>query len=204
MMSLSAETTASDGLSRCPWSTGAPELTAYHDAEWGFPVGEDQRLFEKLCLESFQSGLSWRTILNRREAFRAGFAGFEISAVARFGEEDLARLLCDAGIVRNRAKIEACIGNARRAEELITQEGSLAAFLWRFEPPAEELAEPQTLTVSPSSTAMAKELKRRGWRFFGPTTAFAFMQSMGLLNDHVHGCILREPVQRARAEFTRP
>lgn len=203
-MSIPADPGAPDGLPRCPWSTGAPELTAYHDAEWGFPVSEDQRLFEKLCLESFQSGLSWRTILNKREAFRAGFAGFEISAVARFGEEDLARLLCDAGIVRNRAKIAACISNAQRAEELITREGSLAAFLWRFEPPAEELAEPQTLTVSPSSTAMAKELKRRGWRFFGPTTAFAFMQSMGLLNDHVHGCILRESAEQARAEFTRP
>lgn len=203
-MTISAETTASDGRPRCPWSTGAPELTSYHDAEWGFPVDQDQRLFEKLCLESFQSGLSWRTILNKREAFRAGFAGFEIAAVARFGEEDVRRLLADAGIVRNRAKIEACINNAQRAEELIAQEGSLASFLWRFEPSAEELAEPQTLTVSPASGALAKELKRRGWKFFGPTTAFAFMQSMGMLNDHVHDCILREPVERARAGFHRP
>ncbi len=203
-MAIPAETGAPDGLPRCPWSLGAPELTTYHDAEWGFPVGEDQRLFEKLCLESFQSGLSWRTILNKREAFRAGFAGFGIAEVARFGEEDVARLLADVGIVRNRAKIEACINNARRADELIAQEGSLAAFLWQFEPATEELAEPQTLTVSPSSTTMAKELKRRGWRFFGPTTAFAFMQSMGLLNDHVHGCALREPVEQARSSFARP
>ena len=203
-MSLSADTAASDGLPRCPWSTGADELTRYHDAEWGFPADQDQRLFEKLCLESFQSGLSWRTILNKRDAFRAGFADFDIAAVARFGEEDVQRLLADAGIVRNRAKIEACLNNARRAEEIIAQEGSLATLLWRFEPPAEELAEPQTLTVSPASRALAEELKRRGWKFFGPTTAFAFMQSMGMLNDHVHGCILREPVQRARTEFTRP
>ena len=203
-MSLSAETTASDSLPRCPWSTSAPELTRYHDAEWGFPVDQDQRLFEKLCLESFQSGLSWRTILNKREAFRAGFAGFEIPAVARFGDDDVQRLLADAGIVRNRAKIEACINNAQRAEEIIAQEGSLATVLWRFEPPAEELAAPQTLTVSPASRALAAELKRRGWKFFGPTTAFAFMQSMGMLNDHVNHCVLREPVERARTEFARP
>ena len=203
-MSIPADLSAPDGLPRCPWSISAPELTSYHDAEWGFPVDQDQRLFEKLCLESFQSGLSWRTILNKREAFRAGFAGFDIAAVAQFGPADVEHLLTDAGIVRNRAKIEACINNAQRAEELSAQEGSLATFLWRFEPAAEELAEPQTLTVSSASGALAKELKRRGWKFFGPTTAFAFMQSMGMLNDHVRGCIRREPVERARAEFTRP
>lgn len=203
-MNIRAEASAADGLPRCPWSGGAPELTEYHDAEWGFPVAEDQRLFEKLCLESFQSGLSWRTILNKREAFRTAFRGFDIPAVARFGNDDVVRLLQDAGIVRNRAKIEACINNAGRAEELIEQEGSLASLLWQFEPPAAELGAPQTMTTSPSSAAMAKELKKRGWRFFGPTTAFAFMQSMGLINDHVEGCALRRPVEEARASFTRP
>lgn len=198
------QTSAAAVAGRCPWALGAPELLDYHDAEWGFPVADDRRLFEKLCLESFQSGLSWRTVLNKREAFRAAFAGFEIDTVARFTGDDVARLLQDAGIIRNRAKIEAVINNAGRAQELITEDGSLASLLWRYEPAAEELAEPQSMTTSPSSVALAKEFKRRGWKFLGPTTVFAFMQSMGMVNDHAHSCALREPVEAARFAFARP
>ncbi|GAB3061684.1 DNA-3-methyladenine glycosylase I [Sediminivirga luteola] len=201
---MDAERFAPDDLPRCPWSAGAPELVPYHDTEWGFPVGEDRRLFEKLCLETFQAGLSWRTILNKREAFREVFSGFDHAVIAEFGERDIARLLGDPRIVRNRAKIEATIGNARRMTELVEREGSLAAFVWRYEPAPEELPAPQSVTTSPASIAMAKELKRRGWRFVGPTTAYAFMQAMGLLNDHVHGCVVRPRVDQARAAFTRP
>lgn len=191
-------------LPRCSWASGAPEFPQYHDTEWGFPVGEDRRLFEKLCLESFQAGLSWRTILTKRENFRAAFAGFQISTVAGMTADDVARLLTDAGIIRHRGKIEAVINNARRAEELIAQQGSLAAFVWSFEPRPEELGEPQTMTTSPSAVAMAKELKSRGWKFLGPTTVFAFMQSMGLLNDHAWDCFTRPQVDQARAQFIRP
>ncbi|WP_258933962.1 DNA-3-methyladenine glycosylase I [Nesterenkonia pannonica] len=170
----------------------------------GFPVADDRRLFEKLCLESFQSGLSWRTILSKRENFRAAFAGFHAETVARFGEDDVGRLLADAGIVRNRSKIEAIINNARRCEELVEDEGSLAAFIWSYEPRSDELGEAQAMTTSPASVAMAKELKARGWTFLGPTTIFAFMQSMGLLNDHLRACATWPAVDRARAEFARP
>lgn len=193
---------APDGYPRCQWCGGAEEFLPYHDNEWGFPVDDDQRLFEKLCLESFQSGLSWRTILNKRENFRAAFHHFDFHQVARFGEDDVQRLLQDAGIIRHRGKIEAAINNAQRAKEMVEQEGSLAAFFWRYEPIA--LAVPQTQTTSLESIALAKELKKRGWKFFGPTTAFAFMQAMGLLNDHAEGCVIREPVTRARESFVRP
>ena len=193
-----------DGQPRCGWCAAAPEFFAYHDREWGFPVADDRRLFEKLCLESFQSGLSWRTILAKRENFRAAFANFEIREMARFDGGDVARLLADAGIVRHRGKIEAVIDNARRACELVREEGSLAAFLWRFEPEAEALPLPQTVSISPASVALSKELKRRGWRFVGPTTVYAFMQAMGLVNDHEEGCIVREEVARARAGFRPP
>lgn len=193
-----------DGQPRCGWCAAAPEFFAYHDREWGFPVADDRRLFEKLCLESFQSGLSWRTILAKRENFRAAFANFEFREMARFDGGDVARLLADAGIVRHRGKIEAVIDNARRACELVREEGSLAAFLWRFEPEAEALPLPQTVSISPASVALSKELKRRGWRFVGPTTVYAFMQAMGLVNDHEEGCIVREEVARARAGFRPP
>ena len=193
---------APDGHPRCQWCGGAPEFLPYHDNEWGFPVDDDQRLFEKLCLESFQSGLSWRTILNKRENFRAAFHHFDFHQVARFTEKDVERLVQDAGIIRHRGKIEATINNAQRAKEMVEQEGSLAAFFWRYEPVA--LAVPQTQTISPESIALAKELKKRGWKFFGPTTAFAFMQAMGLLNDHAEECVIREPVTRARERFIRP
>jgi len=193
-----------DDRPRCRWCAAAPEFFAYHDAEWGFPVGEDIRLFEKLCLESFQSGLSWRTILAKRENFRAAFHGFDFNRMALFTDADVQRLLGDAGIVRHRGKIEAVINNARRAQELVKAEGSLAAFLWRYEPPAEALSAPQTASVSPASIALSKELKKRGWKFVGPTTVFAFMQAMGLINDHAEGCVIRADAERARRAFLRP
>jgi DNA-3-methyladenine glycosylase I len=197
-----------DGVARCAWATSAPEYRAYHDTEWGFPVADDIRLFEKLSLEGFQSGLSWLTILRKRDAFRRAFAGFDVETVASFGELEVARLLADAGIIRHRGKIEAVINNARRALELVEREGSLAAFVWRYEPPPHdaglghnELAQRST---SPESTALAAELKRRGWRFVGPTTAYAFMQAMGLVNDHLDGCAIHARAQVARADFVRP
>jgi DNA-3-methyladenine glycosylase I len=190
-----------DGRPRCDWCAAAPEFFAYHDREWGFPVACDRRLFEKLCLEGFQSGLSWRTILAKRENFRAAFAGFDIDAVAAFGEADVARLLADPGIVRHRGKIEAAINNARRARELIAEAGSLAAFVWSFEAPA---AAPQTVSTSPASVALSKALKQRGWSFVGPTTVYAFMQAMGLVNDHLEDCVIHAEVAAARAAFARP
>lgn len=189
---------------RCPWSAAAPEFPAYHDTEWGFPVSDDVRLFEKLCLEGFQSGLSWRTILVKRDNFRAAFERFDVERIARFGEQDVQRLLRDAGIVRHRGKIEAVVNNARRAVELVEREGSLAAYVWRYEPDPARLAPPQTVTTSAEAVALSKDLKKRGWRFVGPTTAYAFMQSMGLVNDHTEDCVVRLEVERARAAFVRP
>jgi DNA-3-methyladenine glycosylase I len=177
-----------DGVVRCAWGDSAPEYRAYHDTEWGRPVTDDRRLFEKLCLEGFQSGLSWLTILRKREAFRRAFAGFDFHAVARFTGDDVERLLQDAAIVRHRGKIEATINNARRAVELVEAEGSLARFVWAHEDPK----------------LLARELKRRGWRFVGPTTVYAFMQAMGLVNDHLPGCDAGEACERERAVFTRP
>jgi DNA-3-methyladenine glycosylase I len=199
-----------DGVVRCFWGDSAPEYRAYHDTEWGFPVADDRRLFEKLCLEGFQSGLSWLTILRKREGFRRAFADFDFARVAKFGEKDVERLLADASIVRHRGKVEATVNNAQRALELVEEEGSLAAFVWRFEPEASSRPKRLTweallkLTETPASRALAKELKRRGWRFVGPTTVYAFMQAMGLVNDHLHGCDAREPVEKARAAFTSP
>lgn len=193
-----------DGLRRCRWSAATPEYLGYHDAEWGFPVDDDRRLFEKLCLEGFQSGLSWRTILAKRENFRAAFQGFDIDRVAAFGDADVARLLQDPGIVRHRGKIAAAINNARRAQDLIREAGSLAAWIWRFEPEPDELAFPQTVSVSPASIAMSKELKKRGWVFVGPTTVYAFMQAMGLVNDHAEDCAIRGEAERQRSAFRRP
>ncbi|CUH87194.1 DNA-3-methyladenine glycosylase 1 [Phaeobacter sp. CECT 5382] len=193
-----------DGQPRCAWSASAPEFDAYHDAEWGYPVGDDIRLFEKICLESFQSGLSWRTILVKRENFRTAFCGFDWNKVADFDEADVQRLLQDAGIIRHRGKIEATINNARRAQELVAEAGSLAAFFWSFEPEANDLAEPQTQTTSLESVALSKALKKRGWKFVGPTTAFAFMQAMGLINDHAIGCCCRAKAVEARHVFKVP
>lgn len=193
---------AEDGLPRCRWCGGAPEFVPYHDNEWGFPVSDDTRLFEKLSLEGFQSGLSWRTILNKRDAFRAGFAGFDIDTVARFDETDIDRLLADKGIVRHRGKIEAVINNTARAQELIAEAGSIAAFVWRYE--ARTPAPPQSQTTSPESIALSKALKKRGWKFVGPTTVFAFMQAMGLVNDHAEGCVSRDKAAKLREGFVVP
>ena len=193
-----------DGRSRCSWCSAAPEFLDYHDTEWGFPVEDDQRLFEKLSLEGFQCGLSWRTILAKRENFRAAFHDFDFNRVARFTARDLGRLLKDAGIVRHRGKIEAVINNARRARELVEREGSLAAFIWRYEPDSRQLAEPQTASTSAESIALSKDLKKQGWKFVGPTTVYAFMQAMGLINDHVEDCVIRAGVERARRQFRRP
>ena len=194
--------TGEDGVARCWWADSTPDYRSYHDTEWGFPVTEDVRLFEKLSLEGFQSGLSWLTILRKREAFRAAFAGFDFARVARFDERDVERLLADAGIVRHRGKIEAVIHNARKAVELTAAEGSLARYVWRFEPPPRE--EATVLAFTDESRALAKDLKSRGWRFVGPTTAYAFMQAMGLVNDHLEGCATRERVREARERLERP
>jgi DNA-3-methyladenine glycosylase I len=199
-----------DGLVRCAWGASHPDYARYHDEEWGFPVADDRRLFEKLCLEGFQAGLSWLTILRKRESFRAAFRGFDWEAVARFGARDVSRLLEDEGIVRHRGKIESTVNNARRARELRAEAGSLAAFFWSFEPSA--AARPlrltwrvlRTMATTPASVALSKALKKRGWTFVGPTTAYAFMQAMGLVNDHVQGCAARERAERARARFRRP
>jgi DNA-3-methyladenine glycosylase I len=192
----------SDGVLRCRWGESAPEYRAYHDEEWGFPVADEVRLFEKLSLEGFQAGLSWLTILRKREAFRKAFAGFEPERVARFGEHDVARLLQDAAIVRHRGKIEATINNAQRALELIAAEGSLAGYLWSFEPARDR--DDKVLApgeVAPEAKTLARELKRRGWRFLGPTTVYAFMQAMGLVNDHLPGCAAHQAVEQARSAF---
>ncbi len=193
-----------DGRPRCGWCAAAPEFFAYHDEEWGFPVADDRRLFEKLCLESFQSGLSWRTILAKRDNFRAAFCDFDFERIARFGPADVERLLADAGIVRHRGKIEAVINNARCLLELVEKEGSLANFVWRYEPDPAKLPTPQSVSTSAESIALSKELKRRGWKFVGPTTVYAFMQAMGLINDHLKECITRSRVAQARKRFIRP
>ncbi|MEC7396864.1 MAG: DNA-3-methyladenine glycosylase I [Pseudomonadota bacterium] len=192
------------GKMRCSWSIVTPEYVRYHDTEWGFPVVDDQRLFEKICLEGFQSGLSWRTILAKREDFRRVFHDFDYDRVATFKEKDVERLLQDASIIRHRGKIEATINNAKRTQEMIKSEGSLAAYFWSYEPDEETLPPPQTITTSPESIAISKDLKKRGWKFVGPTTVFAFIQAMGLINDHVEGCVTREKVEKARKKLKRP
>jgi DNA-3-methyladenine glycosylase I len=189
-----------DGVARCWWAGSDPLYRSYHDDEWGRPTADDRRLFEKLCLEGFQSGLSWITILRKRPNFRAAFANFEPHAVAAFGPADVERLMADPGIVRNRAKIEATINNARRYPELVGEFGSLAAYLWSYEP---VVATPHaSLTVE--SIQMSKNLRKRGWAFVGPTTAYAAMQAMGIVNDHLDGCFARDAVDAERAAFNRP
>ena len=201
---MSKTWTAPDGKPRCHWCSATTEYLAYHDEEWGQPVADDRRLFEKLSLEGFQSGLSWRTILAKRENFRAAFHGFDVERVARYTQRDVSRLLGDAGIVRHRGKIEAVIHNAQRARELAQAEGSLAAFFWRYEPDPKTQGAPQTRSTSPESVALSKELKQRGWKFVGPTTVYAFMQAMGLLNDHAEDCVVRARVAKARKAFRPP
>jgi len=193
----------SDGLARCSWAAADPDLREYHDGEWGLPVTDDDGLFERICLEAFQCGLSWLTILRKRAAFRRDFAGFEIGAVAQFGDGEIARLLADPEIVRNRAKIVASIENARRAQEVIAELGSLARLIWPYAPepvrPPRSYAE--IATVTPESRALAQEFKRRGFRFLGPTTVCALMQASGLINAHLGGCHARERVDVARADI---
>ena len=197
-------------IRRCAWCGDDPLYIAYHDNEWGFPVTDDRRLFEKICLEGFQAGLSWRTILAKREAFRAAFHGFDFARVARFTARDVERLLKDASIVRHRGKIESTINNAQRARDMAAEFGSLATYFWRHEPYA--ATRPRRLTrqvlatmsTSPESVALSKDLKKRGWTFVGPTTVYAFMQAMGLVNDHVQGCTIRTAVAGARAQFKPP
>jgi DNA-3-methyladenine glycosylase I len=199
-----------DGVARCWWGGGDPLYRGYHDREWGRPVADERRLFEKLCLEGFQSGLSWLTILRKRENFRRAFEGFDIDLVARFDGGSVDRLLGDAGIVRNRAKIEATVNNARRCVELRDEFGSFAAYVWGYEPdsgsrpPVLDYAALTGLGQSRESKAMSKDLRRRGWSFVGPTTAYAFMQAMGLVNDHLDRCDLRAVVEVERAAFRRP
>ena len=195
--------TCPDGQLRCRWCAATPQYMAYHDHEWGFPVADDRRLFEKIVLEGFQSGLSWRTILAKRENFRAAFAGFDFDRVARFGAKDVARLLQDEGIVRHRGKIEAAIHNAARAQELVHEAGSLAAYFWRWEPEAVPVST-EAVATTPASIALSKDLKKRGWKFVGPTTVYAFMQAMGLVNDHAGDCVVRQRVDQARGKFQRP
>ena len=186
-----------DGRPRCHWCGGAPEFLPYHDTEWGFPQSGDRPLFEKLCLEGFQSGLSWRTILAKRENFRAAFDGFDYRKIAAYTDADVQRLLQDAGIVRHRGKIEAVINNAQRMAELVATEGSLSAFVRRFTPATAGVT-PQTRSTCPESEALSKTLKQRGWKFVGPTTVYAFMQAMGLVNDHAEGCAVRAAVEAGR------
>ena len=197
-----------DGQPRCWWPGDAAEYLAYHDHEWGYPVKDDTRLFEKICLEGFQSGLSWLTILRKRNNFRAAFDQFHFETVARYTESDVARLLQDAGIVRHRRKIESTINNAQRACDLVDEWGSLAAYFWQYEPAQRPLrcdyATLSQLSKTPESTELSKDLKKRGWSFIGPTTAYAFMQAMGLVNDHLEGCFIRQIVAKKRALFEQP
>ncbi len=202
--------TGDDGLVRCFWHGNLEDYRRYHDEEWGTPVADDRRLFEKVCLEGFQSGLSWLTILRKRENFRAAFAGFDFEKVAQFGEDDIARLLADAGIVRHRGKIVSTINNAARAIELKAEFGSLARYFWSFEPAPEErpsrmdYATLRANPTSPTSVRLSKDLRKRGWTFVGPTTVYAFMQAMGLVNDHIEGCVCRGKVEAMREAFARP
>jgi DNA-3-methyladenine glycosylase I len=202
--------TGEDGVTRCFWPGTLPEYVHYHDHEWGRPVTDDTRLFEKICLEGFQSGLSWLTILRKRQNFRDAFDGFDYRRIALYDERDVDRLLANAGIIRHRGKINSAINNAKRAIELVGETGSLAAYFWSFEPSAEErpkVVDYKTLVanpISPTSTRLSKDLKKRGWSFVGPTTMYAHMQAMGLVNDHIEGCECRSEIEKLRKDFKRP
>jgi len=199
-----------DGAMRCFWHGNLPDYLAYHDNEWGRPVVDDRRLFEKICLEGFQSGLSWLTILRKRENFREAFDGFDFERVAKFTDTHVERLLANAGIIRHRGKIVSTVNNAKRARELADEAGSLAAFFWRFEPGPQErpatvdLAHLRANPTTAVSVRLSKDLKKRGWSFVGPTTVYAFMQAMGLVNDHLEGCTCRAKVEAERKAFRRP
>ncbi len=199
-----------DGAIRCWWHGGHEDYLTYHDHEWGHPTADDRTLFEKICLEGFQSGLSWLTILRKRDNFRAAFENFEYDAIAEFTEEHVERLLQDKGIVRHRKKIESVINNARKARELVSEYGTLSTYFWQYEPLEADRPNSfdydtlMTMSQTPESKAMSKDLKKRGWSFVGPTTAYAFMQAMGMVNDHLEGCICREKVEELRQGFDRP
>lgn len=199
-----------DGKTRCFWPGELPDYIAYHDNEWGVPVTDDKRLFEKICLEGFQSGLSWLTILRKRENFRAAFDGFDFYRVALYGDAEIERLVNDKGIVRHRGKIVSTINNAKRAIELVEEKGSLAAYFWSYEPGVKDrpqLVDYPTLIANPTTTisiSISKDLKKRGWSFVGPTTVYAFMQAMGLVNDHIEGCHCRPNIERLRQALKRP
>lgn len=199
-----------DGRCRCAWCAADEGYRAYHDTEWGRPVADDRTLFEKICLEGFQSGLSWLTILRKRENFRRAFANFDVEIVSRFTENDVARLLADAGIIRHAGKIRSTINNAARAIELKAEFGTLAAYFWRYEPDAATLPTSfdweslRRETTSAQSIALSKDLKKRGWSFVGPTTCQAFLQAMGLLNHHIDGCWVRDAVEADKRTFVRP
>jgi DNA-3-methyladenine glycosylase I len=209
-MTASGIITGDDGKDRCFWHANLPEYQRYHDEEWGRPVTDDNRLFEKICLEGFQSGLSWLTILRKRDNFRFAFAGFDFEKVAMFDDTDIERCLGDIGIIRHRGKIVSTINNARRAIELRAEFGSLAAYFWGQEPKPEERparVDYPTLAANPTTPAsirISKDLKKRGWTFVGPTTIYAFMQAMGLVNDHIEGCFCREDVEAMRNALVRP
>lgn len=199
-----------DGKTRCFWHGGKEDYRIYHDEEWGMPVDNDIKLFEKICLEGFQSGLSWLTVLRKRENFRQGFAGFDFHKVAKFDNDDVERLVQDSGIVRHRGKINSTINNAKCALEMVSKEGSLGAYFWGFEPRPKDRPEKfdhatlMSLGKTDISTHISKDLKKRGWSFVGPTTVYAFMQAMGIVNDHLEGCYCRDQVEKARAGFKRP
>lgn len=203
-------TTDENGQIHCTWRTAAPEYAHYHDCEWGVPVADDTQLYEKICLEGFQAGMAWITILRKREQFRAAFEGFDFRRVAQYGEADIERLMQDPGIVRNRAKIVSTLNNARRACELVEESGSLARWLWAFEPADDErpavvdMAYWTANPTSPASERLSKALKKRGWTFVGPTTMYALMQAMGMVNDHLEGCVCRDQIENLRRQFKRP
>ena len=202
--------TAEDGITRCSWAKDHLDYRNYHDVEWGRPVSNDFQLFEKICLEGFQSGLSWLTILRKRENFRQAFANFDFNKIADYNEDNVSQLLQNSGIIRHRGKIEATINNAQRALELVEEFGSLAAYIWGWEPASREphigkgeYSHPIP-SITRTSQLLSKDLKNRGWKFFGPTTAYAFMQAMGLVNDHMEGCAFRKIVESIRSEFEPP
>lgn len=203
-------TTDASGLTHCTWRTAAPEYPLYHDYEWGVPVADDIALYEKICLEGFQAGMAWITILRKREQFRVAFEGFDFRRVAQYGEADIERLMQDVGIVRNRAKIVSAINNARRACELVDETGSLARWVWGFEPAEDERPDVVDMTywtgnpTSPASVRLSKALKKRGWTYVGPTTMYALMQAMGMVNDHLEGCACRPQIEALRRQFKRP
>lgn len=201
---MKPSTAGKDGKKRCFWCHETEQYTHYHDNEWGYPIDEDRRLFEKLCLEGFQAGLSWLTILKKRENFRKAFDNFDFNKIAKYTEKDVERLVLDAGIVRHRGKIEAVINNAKCAQLLIQEEGSLAHFFWRFEPDEKNQPDPMSISSSGISKDISKLLKKKGWKFVGPTTVYSFMQAMGLINDHAKDCAFRKSVDKARKEFQRP